>query len=254
MTLEDLERELLRVAAETPRAKQAEALDGEEGPRNEARELLQDDMTTATGCYRAAQALLGPTFRGWEPESIWLTLERDGIDLSVITRDKLMAALTLTMVPAFWFEVNAFENTVLAFNNVTSDPSVLQEATPAQMAWAVYEAELLYNEAGDFGETTEFDREPTIYTATVLNRAGFMVAPDTLTFAQPALSKLNCNGTPLTVPEVQKAWTRLKRTDFANHEFTDSPMDIQLERLSAVTLYTIERLKQYESDLARLRA
>ena len=253
MNLDDLERELLRVAAETPRAKKAEALDGEE-PRNEARELLQDDMTTATGCYRAAQALLGPTFRGWEPESIWLTLERDGIDLSVVTRDKLLAAVTLTMVPAFWFEVNAFENTVLAFNNVVSDPSVLQEATPAQMAWAVYEAELLYNESGDFGETTEFDREPTLYAATVLNRAGFMVAPDTLTFAQPALNKLNCNGTSLKVPEVQKAWARLKKTDFAKREFTDSPMDVQLGRLSAVTLYTIDRLKRYESDLARLRA
>ncbi len=252
MTLDDLEREFLRVAAETPRAKQAEALDEKE-PRNEARALLQDNLTTATGCYRAVQALLGPTFRGWEPESIWLTLERDGVDLSVTTRDKLLAALTLTMVPAFWFEINAFENTVLAFNNVLSDPSVLQEATPAQMAWAVYEAELLYNESGDFGETTEFDREPTIYAATVLNRAGFMVAPDTLTFAQPVLNKLNCNGTSLKVSEVQKAWTRLKRTDFANREFTDSPMDIQLGRLSAVTLYTIDRLKQYEADLARLR-
>jgi len=254
MELEELERQLLRVAAQVPRTKIGEELADENGPRGEARELLQNDDTTATGCYRATQVLLGPMFRGWEPESIWLSLERMNVDVSVLNRDKIMAAVTLTMIPAFWFEINAFENTVMAFNNVISDPHILQEATPAQIAWGVYEAELLYGDAGEFEETTVFDREPTLYTATVLNRAGFLVAPDMLSFAQEPLDKLNCNGTKTTVDEVKKAWTRLKRTDFTKREFSeDSPVDLQLGRLAAVSLYIQDRLEQYELDLSKLR-
>jgi hypothetical protein len=254
MELEELERQLLRVAAQTPRTKLSEALADEDGPRGEARELLQNDDTTATGCYHAARVLLGPMMRGWEPESIWLSLERMNVEVSVLNRDKLMASLTLTMIPAFWFEINAFENTIMAFNNVISNPSILQEATPAQIAWAVYEAELLYSDAGEFGETTVFDREPTLYTAAVLNRAGFLVAPDMLGFAQEPLDKLNCDGAKATGEEVKKAWARLKKTDFTKREFSeDSPIDLQLGRLAAVTLYVQERLKQYENDLAQLR-
>jgi|MudIll2142460700_1097286.scaffolds.fasta_scaffold00163_17 hypothetical protein len=253
MELADLEQYLLRVAAKVPRAKLAAQEEGDSEQQVVAAEMLRDQHTTATGCYRAVGVVCGPSFRAWEPESIWLTLERKGIDVSVLNRDKIMAASTLTMIPAFWFEVNAFENTVMAFNNVLSDGEVLQEATPAQINWAVYEAEMLYGQADDVPEAPAFDREPMRYTAVVLHRAGFIVTPQLLSFAQKELDALSRNGAGANKAEVQDAWKRLQRVDLRKRPFSDSALDVQLGRLAAVQVYMLDRLVQYESDISRLR-
>lgn len=215
-------------------------------------QLLQDEHTTATGCFRATELLCGPTFRIWEPESIWLTLERQGINIPVINRDKILAAITLTVVPAFWFEVNAFENTIMAFNNIVSDYEILQEATPAQINWAVFEAELLYSQASNIEETTEFDYEPINYTAIVLNRAGFILTPDLLSFAQNALDKLNKDGVNVDKTALRKTWDDTKRKNLSKRIYNDTPFDMQLARLASVQLYLQERLVQYQKDMAQL--
>jgi hypothetical protein len=253
MSLADLERELLRVASCVPRMKVAEE-DGTTDPEEQAtaQRLLQDAHTTATGCFRATERLCGPGFRAWEPESIWLTLERRGVDVPVLNRDKILAASTLTIIPAFWFEVNAFENTVMAFNNVLSEGEILQEATPAQLNWAVYEAEMLYSQASDIQETTEFDREPIGYTAIVLNRAGFILAPELLSFAQDALDDMTRDGAGISKKDVKSAWKGLQKKDLTKVDFKESPLDMQLARLTAVQLYLYERLQQYESDITQL--
>lgn len=252
MNIEDLEKHLLSVAKQVPRLKTA-ADEGERVRFSTAEKLLQDEHTTATGCYRAAHVLCGDQFRAWEPESLWLTLERKGVEVPLLNRDKLLAASTLTIVPAFWWEVNAFENTVMAFNNVVSDARVLQEATPAQLSWAVYEAELLYGQQDDLEDTPEFDREPVIYTAVVLHRSGFLVAPTLLQYAQRELDRLNKDGAEISKDEVEDAWRKLKSKDLRMREFTDSAMDAQLSRLAATQLYVSDRAVKYEEDLQQLR-
>lgn len=253
MSLADLERELLRVASTVPRMKLARD-EGTTDPEEQAtaQKLLQDAHTTATGCYRATESLCGPGFRAWEPESVWLTLERRGVDVPVLNRDKILAASTLTIIPAFWFEVNAFENTVMAFNNVLSDGEILQEATPAQINWAVYEAEMLHSQASDIGGTTEFDREPMGYTAIVLNRSGFVLAPELLCFAQDALDALNGDGAGVDKKELKTAWKALQKKDLSKVDFKETPFDMQLARLTAVQLYLYERFQQYQSDVDQL--
>lgn len=254
MSLADLERELLRVASSGPWRKMAAdegALDPQE--QSIARELLQDPRTTATGCFKATEQLCGPNFRAWEPESIWLTLDRRGVDVPVLNRDKILAASTLTFLPAFWFEVNAFENTIMAFNDVLSDGEILQEATPSQINWAVYEAEMLFSQMSDINETTEFDREPVGYTAIVLNRAGFILTPELLRFAQDALDDLNKDGSGVDKRELRAAWRSLQKKDLTKVTFKDTAFDMQLARLTAVQLYLAERLQQYQSDLEQLR-
>jgi len=253
MELADLEQYLLRVAASVPRAKMAALEEGDSEQQTVAAEMLRDPHTTATGCYRAVSAVCGAGFRAWEPESIWLTLDRKGIDVSVLNRDKILAAMTLTMIPAFWFEVNAFENTTMAFNNVLSDGAILQEATPAQLNWAVYEAEMLYGQSDEVPESPAFDREPVRYTAIVLHRAGFIMAPQLLSFAQKELDVLSRDGSGANKAEVQEAWKRLQRIDLRKKQFTDSAIDVQLARLAAVQVYLADRLVQYESDMGRLR-
>lgn len=217
-----------------------------------AQQLLQDVHTTATGCFKAAELLCGPTFRTWEPESIWLTLERTGVDIPALNRDKLLAAITLTVIPAFWFEINAFENTIMAFNNVLSDYEILQEATPAQISWAVLEAELLYSQMSDIEETTEFDYEPINYTAIVLNRAGFVLAPELLSFAQNALNKLNNDGINVDRDKLHIRWNDIKTKDLTKVSYDNTPFDMQLARLTAVQLYLQERLKRYQKDVDQL--
>lgn len=253
MELADLERYLLRVSAQAQRTKLAAEEEGDTAQQGIAGEMLRDENTTATGCYRAVGAVCGPGFRSWEPESVWLTLDRKGIDVPVLNRDKVLAASTLMMLPAFWFEVNAFENTIMAFNNVLSEGEMLQEATPAQVNWAVYEAEMLFGQSEDIPESPEFDREPIRYTAIILHRAGFILAPELLSFAQSDLDKLNRSGANIAKNDIRPAWKKLQHTDLRKHDFTESPLEIQLARLAAVQIYMLDRLVQYEQDLSRLR-
>lgn len=241
----NLEQELLQFATQAKQLKQASAPD----ILAHASALLRNPDTTATGCYRAAEVVCGPSFRAWEPESIWLTLERKGIEIPLLNRDKILAATTLMLIPAFWFEVNAFENTTMAFNNILSNGEILQEASPAQLSWAIYEAENLFGQFSDIHETTEFDREPILYTATVLHRGGFILAPTLLEFAQEELDKLNKGGVSLTKSEISSSWKKLKSTNPQKREFTDSALDIQLERLTTVQIYMQSKLDQYKLDI-----
>jgi hypothetical protein len=251
MTLEDLEKHLLRTAAQVPRLKTA-ADAREASQQREAEAMLRDPHTTATGCFRAAEVLCGNGFRAWEPDSLWLTLDRRGVDVPLLNRDKLLAAVTMSIVPAFWWEVNAFENTIMAFNNVVSNPEIMQEATPAQIAWAVYEAELLYGQIDDMEDTPYFDREPVLYTAVVLHRAGFLRPPDILGFAQTALQEMNKNGTEVSLNDLDTAWSKMRKMDLDGINLGETPLEIQLGRLAAVQLYIEERRQQYGEDVSRL--
>lgn len=251
MNLEDLEKHLLSVARQVPKLKVADDA-GERTLFTQAETLLRDEHTTATGCFRAAQVLCGDHFRAWEPESLWLTLERRGIDVPLLNRDKLLAATTLTIVPAFWWEVNAFENTAIAFNDGISDARILQEATPAQLSWAVYEAELLYGQQDDLADPPSFDREPVLYTAIVLHRSGFVVAPALLQFAQQELDRLNQDGATISKEEVDAAWSKLRTQDLRKRTFGESALDAQLSRLTAIQLYISDRAAKYKEDLTAL--
>jgi hypothetical protein len=249
LSLADIEQQLL-AAARTPRRTKVATPQPRRNGRAAA-ELLADAATSASGCLRAAELLCGDGFRAWEPETLWLTLDRQGIDMPAVNRDKLLAAITLGIVPAFWWEVNAFENTVLAFNGVVATPAALQEATPAQLAWGVYEAELIFAEDSD--EKPEFDREPVIYAATALHRAGYVRAPDLLQFAQRELTQLNRDGSGLTAEEVGRAWQELKKKPLEERSLGESPLDVQLGRLASVELHVEEMLHRRRDDLAKLR-
>ena len=240
-----LELELLRLAR-LPRRPE-----GRDTRRTSvARDMLRSEETTASGCCQALILLYGEGVRVWEPETIWLTLDRADVDVPLLNRDKILAAFTLLMLPAFWWEVSAFENTVCVFNNVHMNPETLHEASPAQIAWAVYEAELLFMQS-DIKEDPEFDHEPVIYTGTTLHRAGFLVAPHLLQFAQETLDKFNGTGAVVTKQAVQEAWKKIETQDAP--VLGNTPLDIQLGRLLGVRLYLQERLKVYESDIAKLR-
>jgi len=156
------------------------------------------------------------------------------------------------MLPAFWWEVNIFENTVMAFNDVHSSPGDLQEATPGQLCWAIFEAELLFTQS-DIKETPEFDHEPIAYVTTVLHRAGYVLAPHLLQFAQPTLDKALNNHASVSKKEVHTSWLKLKEKPIAERTFDDSPLGYQLAQLTTVEAYLEERTIRYKKDLKTLR-
>lgn len=248
MQLPDVDGLLLRLAA-TSRQKCAEET---RAPSAAVRQILEDEDSSATGCFLAVREACGNGCRAWEPESLWLTFDRRKINIPPLNRDKILAAHTLTMVPAFWWEVNCFQNTVMAFNNVLSNPGALQEATPGQLAWGVFEAEMIYGYS-DFEETPEFDREPMMYAGACLHRAGYILTPDLLGFAQDVLDHFNEGKTSLNKTEVRDAWKKLQRRDLKGRKWNeDSPLDTQLARLASVSLYIEEMAKRYQNDITLL--
>src|SRR5262245_26129015 len=100
-----------------------------------ARRLFTAPTTSALALLAAAQQLLGEESIAWEPETLWLEMERRGLDVPLPNRAKLHAALALVLVPSFYWDAVVFEKTALAFDHVVPNPDALEEATAAQLAW-----------------------------------------------------------------------------------------------------------------------
>ena len=206
------------------------------------KELLENEVSFATTLFFALKQLLGDMCIAWEPESIWLELEDRGIDIPWINRDKFLAASSLAQSPAFYWDSNVFEKTTMSFNNVLSDSSILQEATPAQMAWSVFEAEKL-------GELDlDFDYEPRSYAAVCMHREGLQVAPEELAFAQEELERINRVGKEM-IETIKSRWESLDKTDLATIDLRENHIDVQIAQLVAVEMYMQEQRKRYTKEL-----
>lgn len=215
-----------------------------------ARRLLTAPMTSALALLVAAQSLLGEEFSAWEPETLWLELERRGLEVPLPDRAKLQAAVALVLVPSFYWDAVVFEKTALAFDHVVPNPGALEEATSAQLAWATTEAGRIVAQHGD--RPRDFTHEPAVYAAVVLNREGLLVAPEELAFAQPQLERLNRAGDVGLRERVKAAWRTLDKANLSTHAFAETPLDVQLARLAAVELHVREREAQAATDLAAL--
>ncbi len=212
-----------------------------------AKSLLEDIDTPAVALTRAATATIGE-WLAWEPESVWLECERQGVNLPTENRAKLMAAQTLRLVPSFYWDAIVFEKTALAFDGVMPLPEILEEASPARLAWAVVEAAWIIRESGE--ASWEFQHEPRAYTAVVLNRAGYVLAPDQLSFAQTCLNRERHHGHLLE--DVRARWARVGKDHLGQLTLGETPEDVQIARLATVELHVRERRVAAERALARL--
>lgn len=208
---------------------------------------LRDPTTPAVVLMKAAHAALGD-FLAWEPESIWLELERQGVDLPVENRAKLGAAIALRLVPSFYWDAVVFEKTAMAFDDAPPNPDILEEASPARLAWAVVEADMIIHAARD--ATWEFSHEPRAYTGVVLARAGFVLAPEQLAFAQSALNRER-HHTHL-LEEVKERWAGVDKSRLEDLHLEETPVDVQIARLAGVELHVRTRRTRAEADLAKV--
>jgi hypothetical protein len=214
----------------------------------EARRILSAASSSALSLLVAIRDAL-PGSSVWEPESLWITLEKMGVDVPLVNRAKIQAAIALIYVPSFYWDALVFEKTALAFSDELPHPAILQEAQPSQLAWAVVEAQRIVEKLNL--DHTEFETEPKVYAAVVLHRAGIALAPPELAFAQEQLDKLNVGGAELRT-RVAEQLAQHGLPDAANHAFEETPLGVQLGYLSIIRLCVEERRKQLDAELSRL--
>jgi hypothetical protein len=212
-----------------------------------SKDLLRDPETSAVVLMKAAHALLGD-FIAWEPESVWLELQHQGVDVPVENRAKIQAAIALHLVPSFYWDGIVFEKTALAFDGLVPNPDILEEASPARLAWAVVEAAWILREAKN--ASWEIGSEPRAYAGVVLARAGFVLAPEQLSFAQPVLDRERFH-THL-FDEVKTRWAQVSKDNLTALSLQETPVDVQIARLASVELHVRERRARAERDLARV--
>lgn len=210
-------------------------------------ELLKTTSASAVALHQAATKVLGD-FLAWEPESIWLELSHHGVDVPDANRAKLMAALTLRLVPGFYWDAIVFEKTAVALDGHFPHPDILEEGTPAQLAWAVEEAAWVLRLAGD--HAWEFQHEPRAYAGVVLARAGFVLTPAQLDFAQLALDRETSDAK--LRDDVAERWARVSKDHLEQLSLSEDRVDVQIARLAAVELHVRDRRRAAEQELARL--
>ncbi len=220
-----------------------------------SREILVDDAAPATFVLMAIESLYRNSL-AWEPESVWLELADDGIDLSEENRNKFLAAATLLRTPSFFWDANIFEDTCLAFNSAPVIVDVIQEASPGQLAWGVFEAHLISQIrepelAGEGDAGFQFDFEPCKYTAVILHQLGFVLAPELLEFSQKDLDALNKDSVDLK-SQVKDRWTTLQSAHLTDLQLQETPLDVQIANLAAVDLYVQEQADVFLSWANRL--
>lgn len=216
-------------------------------PPAAAKNVLEDADTPAVALMRAATTVLGD-FLSWEPESIWLELERQGISLPDGNRARVMAAIALRLVPSFYWDALVFEKTAIALDGALASPDILEEASPAKLAWAVVEAAWIIKDARE--ASWEFQHEPRAYAAVVLNRAGFVLAPEQLSFAQMWLNRERHHDHLLE--DVKARWDGVSKDRLDKLALDESPIDVQIARLAAVELHVRDRRAAVERALSRL--
>jgi len=213
-----------------------------------SKELLRDPSASAVALMAAAHARLGD-FLAWEPESIWLELQHQDIDVPDPNRAKLMAGMALRLMPTFYWDGVVFEKTAIAFDHQAPNPDILEEASPAKLAWAVVEAAWIIRAAKE--TSWEFNTEPRAYAAVILARAGFVLAPEQLSFAQTALDRERFHRSDL-LDQVKERWARVDKNDLEHLVLHETQVDVQIARLAAVELHVRARRAQAERDLARV--
>lgn len=212
------------------------------------KELITNPSTSAVALMRATTKLFGD-FIVWEPESLWLNFDRENIDVPVENRDKIMAAVALRLVPAFYWDAVVFEKTCVAFSGRPAHTLILEEPPPGDLAWGVIEAAWIRKLYDD--QPLKMEHEPIAYTAVVLERAGFVMAPKQLDFASEELKRRLPKSD--FYKEVSDRWKATEKSSLADIVLHETRIDVQIARLAAVSLHVKSRTEAAEAELKQLK-
>jgi hypothetical protein len=200
-----------------------------------------DGMLDTLPAFKLLEALDAdiPDAGDWEPEALFAELEDEGVPTSQRLQDKLSAALVVRDRDDFFTSPLVFENVATAFGNLHVVSDILQEPSVRHMVWAIAEVTRIRAEGErKLDHPTE---EVAKFAAVVLHRAGWVLAPKVLSFAQDHLDDMNHNSA--LAKAVRLRWSELENADLAGVELSEDPVGVQVSRLVDVTLYTRARLK-----------
>lgn len=152
-------------------------------------DVLRDPLVSPAVAWLALTKLLGPMVADWEPDAIALDLERHGVPPSAPLMTKLLAAQTLLTTGAVTHDYEALFAFALACDGVPHGYDEFPHPTPAALAWAVHQIEVLAKRKLTDEEGFDPDEiDPAI--AVVLFEDGFYLAPTALDFVQPYLERM----------------------------------------------------------------
>lgn len=189
----------------------------------------------------------------WELESLWKTLEEDQIALDDLVKVKIASFLALKENPMALWEINTFQNTVLAASNIYPIPGITQEATPYDIGWGVLEITdyLLNINKIPEGRVIKWGTEVESYIVSSLKYNGWFIAPYPIGFCQETLDSVNKNiGVK---PKLLFEWDKIKDKDLSTLEIPqDDEIGVQLNRLRNYRVYLkikYQTFLQHKQDL-----
>ena len=202
----------------------------------------------------ALKRLYGEEFLEWEPETIFMELQDDGVTVDTCLENKINCGMVLALQPDFLNDSMTFENCVRVLNGLKMQWDITQKPDIAHLNWGVIEGLLVMDSLQDLPDDTEFSDEVELYVATALHHDHYMLAPDALRFCQDILEKFN-NNNELILPELKKEWEALQEKLLAGMEVAfeeDDLLDIQLGKLVGCWSYMYDRFVELEGYLERM--
>jgi hypothetical protein len=171
----------------------------------------------------------------WEPETVWSEIASEyGVRPSAEVKTKINALRVFLTTNQFWTDAPAFENIVLAVNDMMVDPTSLQLATPEELVYALRFLLPMRKAPGDFS------REVCGYVATVFRKAGFLKFPAVCGFAQPDY---------LMHPEFAKL---LPQIEARTYDSTDNTSIVQVQSGKLAQLNSTVAMKIAAMDIEAL--
>ncbi len=214
---------------------------------------LAKEETCASACARAMKCLFGQNWLLWEPQTLWLEIDHQGVDVPVGNRAQIMAARNLFIAGRFWYDAHAFAATCIAFNNEEPLHFGIEEAPIMYLNWTVYEANVLTREFEEEAIIPEMDREVIAYTAVQLAREGFVIAPEHLAYAEGELGKHLFGDLQQLQKTVREGWAAAPKAEkLLDAAFPETAAGVQLARLATTQVYFEKRRKEREQQLVPL--
>lgn len=217
--------------------------------KKKAEAILADCNSSGTAVMVAARHLLGPTFTSYEPESIWLQT-----DMCAINKDKLMAGVALDVMPSFYWDYRVFGATTHALNDEAVNPDYVPLCSSEQMAWAVFEAELIFALNDGEGTRPDYDQSVQNYMAACLFDEGFVVPPVGLGDTADELERMISEDAQLLRQKTSEAWAKLPKDNLSSVKFEDNALGAQLTRLADCWRYVSARTELAREQLKLLTA
>ncbi len=207
-----------------------------------ARTILLEPTSPAPLMYLAAHAFYGPTVAAYEPDTLWTML-----DVPVMNRDKLLAALTLDVSPSFYWDLRVFGHTCLAFNDQAVHVERVPQPLPEHIVSAIIDAQLIFQLDSDVEPV--FDDEVAAYVAACFVHEGLTYAPPLVSFAQDHVLRL-------LSPEGRKLGAEMKVAASEEHPSADpeSALGVQLARYHQMMAYLDMRRHMFGEAVRKLRS